>query len=132
MMLLVRAFFLTRPRAGVFDRTGSLAKPERLSDDAGGHLSAGLERLGQFGRRGFLRRSIRLMEMKRLRGEGESNAQVLGQPEDIEKEPLPLAQFDRPIGTFQEAVQEHVERTGRELIEVDVIIILAGVGMAAD
>lgn len=75
---------------------------------------------------------VELGDMQGLGGEGELHAHAVGEADDIEHESVFLAELDGPVGALEEHVDEDVEGVGAEVVEPDVVVVLAGVGVELD
>ncbi len=67
--------------------------------------------------------------MQGLGREGELHSQVVGQADDIHEQTVLLLKLRGPVRRLPEHVQQDIQGAGGKLVEIDVEIIFAGVGM---
>ena len=72
------------------------------------------------------------LEVQGAAREGEVDAELVGDPDDVEHEAMSFAQFGLPVGRFPEDVDEHLECAVAEAVEPDLVVVLPGVRVLAD
>ena len=78
-------------------RAGTLVGRWQGAGQFGGKATAGLDRFAKGQRQRLPRGGLFLVHVQRPRGEGKLHAQPLGQLEDVDEQPVPLAKLDRPV-----------------------------------
>ncbi len=67
-----------------------------------------------------------------MRGEGKGYVEGLCESDNVEVKPVFFSKLRTPIGGLDETVEQDIEGRFREPVEVNVIIVFAGVGVAAN